>query len=105
MMQWEYSEYPVIADGSPRLTNGSVEIKMTKSPRFATVKMGPNAEANTLPRPMDYAKWVIASDVPDDLKRFIRGKYWHKIDTRLVADALRSKGMENPANSYAEMSR
>jgi hypothetical protein len=101
-MQWAYSDYPVLENGIPVLKSGTVEIKMTVPPRLPVIKAGPHAEPTVVPRPLGipYARWNIASDVSDDLSRFINGKYWHRIDTKLLADFLRSRGMSEAADVY-----
>lgn len=101
-MQWQYSGYPVMENGEAVFTSGVVEIEMTSPPQLPIVKMGPTAEPNIIPRPlgMPYAKWRISSPASDDLKRFVRGKYWHRIDTMLLASHLRARGMGAPADTF-----
>ncbi len=99
-MQWQYSEYPVFQDGKPVLLAGQVEIEMTVAPQLPVIKMGPTAEPNIIPRPLSSAKWRIVSEASDDLKRFVRGKYWPRIETKLLAEHLRARGMERAAEMY-----
>lgn len=102
-MQLPYADYPVLKDGVAVLTSGSVEIRMTAPPRLLPpIKMGPTAELTIIHRAVDIpsTKWEITSPVSDDLKRFIKGKYWCQIDTRLMAEYLRSRGWDQAAETY-----
>lgn len=102
-MKWNYSDYPLVQDGDPVLTSGSVEIEISRAPRLDMIMMGPNAPGpNIFTKPLDmpYCKWRIVSPVSDDLERFIRGKYWHRIETKLHADYLRSRGLDDAAAVY-----
>jgi hypothetical protein len=106
-MQWAYSDYPAMKDGGAVLTSGSVEIEMTSAPRLTIIKMGPTAEPNTIPRSLDTpaTKWRITSDVPDDLKRFINGKYWCQIGRKLFVNFLRARGMTEAADAISAVDR
>jgi hypothetical protein len=90
-IRWHYSDYPVLKDGNPTMTSGNVEIEMTAPPWLPVIKMGPNAEPNIVPRPLEQARWRVDGDVPDDLKRFIRGKYWPQIESALLAQYLQER--------------
>jgi hypothetical protein len=106
-MQWSYSDYPVLKNGNVAITSGSVEIEMTSAPRLTIIKMGPTAEPNTIPRSLDTpaTKWRITSDVPDDLKRFINGKYWCQIGRKLFVNFLRARGMTEAADAISAVDR
>ncbi len=95
-MQWHYSDYP-----TPRgLVAGHIEIELTAPPVLSVVKVGPNADPVTIPSPLRSARWRVSSDVQDDLKRFVRGRYWAKIETALLANYLRELGMKEQASVY-----
>jgi hypothetical protein len=104
MVQWQYSNYPVIQGDKPTFLSGCVEIEMTAPPQLPVIKMGPTAEPNIIPRPLNHAKWRIVSEASDDLKRFVRGKYWPRIETRLLAEHLRTLGKHQAAETYDMMS-
>ncbi len=47
--------------------------------------------------------WRVAGDEDEDLKRFIRGKYWTRIETKLQANYLREIGMPWAADEYDKL--
>lgn len=102
-MEWTYSDYPVMKDGEPVLTSGTVEIEMTAQPRLLpAIKMGPTAEPTILHRAatLPATKWKFLGNVPEDLQRFVNGRYWCRIDTKMMAVYLRSRGMTDAADTY-----
>ncbi len=105
-MEWTYHDYPVMENGIPVLTSGTVEVKATATPRMERISFR-DIPSLTLARPtaLPCVKWKIASEVTDDLKRFITGKYWHKIDIALYAEHLSNIGLTEAAQVYAEMAR
>lgn len=92
-IQWHYSDYPVLKGAKPILTSGDVQIEMTQPPRLPIIKMGPSAPPNIVPRPLEQARWRVGGNVSDDLKCFIRGKYWPQIESALLANYLRERGI------------
>lgn len=92
-IQWQYSDYPMLSRGKPTLTSGSVEIEMTAAPQLPVIKMGPHADPSIVPRPLTQARWRVASNVSEDLKRFIRGRYWPQIESALLARHLQERGL------------
>lgn len=103
-MIWKYSGYPGILNGRLTLTSGTVEIQRTSTPRLPRISIG-EGYVCILPKPLDipYCKWKIVSDVSDDLERFIRGKYWFKIDTGLVAEYFAANGMPEAATAFDKL--
>lgn len=90
-IRWHYSDYPVLSRGEPVLTSGDVEIEMTAPPKLPVIKMGPSAQPNIVPRPLEQAVWRVSGDATEDLKRFVRGKYWPQIEAALLARYLQEK--------------
>lgn len=103
-MQWHYSGYPTIEGGKIVITSGIVEVAMVSPPQFPVIRMGAHVAPNTIVRPTLHAKWRIASEVSDDLKRFVSGKYWPRIETKLLAIFLRNHGMVAAADVYDRLS-
>ncbi len=101
-MRWQYTDYPVWLNGKPTLTSGSVEIEMTKPPKLPRLRAG-DRETCIVSRPLEYAKWRVAGDEDEDLKRFIRGKYWTRIETKIQANYLREIGMPWAADEYDKL--
>lgn len=98
-MQWAYSHYPTRKGRGAVYTDGTVEIKMTRPPALEIAKLWPHADANITPRVSRHAQWVVVG-ASEDLERFIRGKYWCKIECKLAADHLRARGMDEAADAY-----
>lgn len=99
-MQWNYSGYPFIEGVKAVMTSGVVEVAMISPPQLPVIRMGSHVAPNTIVRPTLHAKWRITSEVGDDLKRFVAGKYWHRIEAKLLADFLRNHGAIAAADVY-----
>lgn len=95
-MKWQYSDYPT----KRGMTAGHVQIEMVAPPRLSMVKVGPHADPVTIPSPLQGARWRVSSDATDDLKRFVRGRYWARIETACLANYLREIGMPGQASVY-----
>ena len=104
-MKWRFEAYPTFQDGKPVFTSGFVEIEVFAPVRFASIKAGPHAEPTLIPRPLDMpaAKWKIVSHASEDLRRFIRGKYWCQIDRELTCLALEARGALAAAREYRQL--
>lgn len=103
-MRFEYRDYPVLISGKPTLTSGAVQIEMTRPPRLERLNFQ-GISALTVPRASDtpYLKWKFVGDIEDDLKRFISGKYWYKIDTSLFAEHLEYVGLLEAAEVWKKL--
>lgn len=99
-MIWQYDDYPTSAT---KRVSGTIEIEMTAPPKLPITKIGAHADPSTIARPLVEAQWRVKGKASDDLKRFVRGRYWPRIQTALLAAYLREIDMHDQAAIYDQL--
>lgn len=106
-IEWRYEGYPAWAqDGILRrqilkITEGTVRVRFDRRPEYPLQDPAPGAQAVLKNRPLSVpVGWSFLGDVPDDLQRYVRGRYWHRIPTALYAQFLDEVGLGELARRY-----
>jgi hypothetical protein len=99
-IDFPYSEYPVLKNGKTMLTKGMVRIELGETPVLPVCP--PNVkEVIMVDRPLQRPlRWQFTSELAEDLRRFIRGRYWPLIERLLFAQFLEEKGLPDHARGY-----
>jgi len=108
-IEFTYRDYPERKSRRlVTLTSGKVTVELGEVPSLPTQdKTYSNRNSvsmKDLPLQRPY-RWHFIGDVPDDLKRYVRGRYWHCIPTLLFAQFMRERDLAERAEVYERLGR
>ena len=107
-ISFDFENYPMRTGRGVRLFRGTAEIEL-----LDTLVWRDREGDIRMPRPQRALRWgfrdiVVCNGAPsnfDDLARFIRGRYWPHIETRLCARCARENGLISLATAYEAMAQ
>lgn len=98
-----YANYPMRNGAKIALVSGKVRIELDETPRLPICPPSVK-EVTMVDRPLQRSlRWSFVDDIEDDLRRFIRGKYWTKITPLLFAQFLEENGLNARAEEYRKL--